>query len=278
MTDDEDLDTPAPQKRGLGAAAGGALVAAPLALGVGVVGGLVVGALIAWFAKPAGVVEVPVAPEEVEVAAMEVEVEDDELTLAQGRVAELEREVANRERRVRELEEQMATRNERGKEFVAEMQRLKTELADAQDQLVQAETEKQQILDELRQTEAELEVTKVQRDKAREDALYNRWQDFLKEGQLEICDRGNRKKLGNCREAVELALKTPVREQRFAHCIRSGQASPMLRELEKSETLPAFGEMVDEEQKQTKGWSVIFCDPTLPERSDAALAESNLAR
>ncbi|MEZ4237626.1 MAG: hypothetical protein R3F59_16060 [Myxococcota bacterium] len=279
MEHDDDTGTPPPaSSRGFGAA-GGALVAAPLALGLGVLGGLVVGLIIGWVVKPSPDVAPPPEPTEevVEAEAVE-EPEDDDLTVAQTRVAELEREVANRERRVRELEEQMQARNERGKEFVAEMQRLKKELSEAQTQLQEAEVEKQQLLDDLRKTEAELVVTRDQRDKAREDALYNRWQDFLKAGQLEICDRGNRKKLGNCREAVDGALGKPAREQRFAHCIRSGQAAPMVRELDKDETLPAFAEMVDEDQKQTKGWMVIFCDPTLPEKADPALAESHLAK
>lgn len=261
-------------------AATGALVAAPLALGIGAVGGLLLGALVGWFVKPSSTVEVPRAPTAEELAAACTETTppptDDELATVQNKVAELERDVATRERRVKELEDQMAARNERGKEFVAELQRTKAELETAKQQLAAAEAEKTQLLDQLRLTEAELATTKDQRDSAREDALYNRWTDFLKNAQLEICDKGNRKKLGNCRETVEATIGNSERQAKFGHCIRSGQAVPMVQEQKGNEGLPAFAEMIDEEQKQTKGWMVIFCDPTLPESPDAPLATSRL--
>ena len=282
MSDEDDLaGGEGTGRRPAVAAATGAMLAAPLALGAGAIGGLLFGALAVWLLKPSATVEVPrdLTPEELAAAcAADVE-EDDELTTAQNRVAELERDVANRERRVRELEDQMASRNERGKEFVAELQRVKKELASAKEQLVAAEAEKKQLLDKLKQTEATLVVRTDERDRAREDALYNRWQDFLKNGKLEICDKGNRKKLGNCREVVNAALGTPERQAKFAHCIRSGQAAPILQEREsKNSTLPSFSEWIGEDKKQTKGWMVIFCDPTLPERSDASLAESHLPK
>jgi hypothetical protein len=129
---------------------------------------------------------------------------------------------------------------------------------------------------ELQATHEELVVTKVQRDTAREDALTNRWNAFLADAQLEICEKGNRKKLGNCREVVESTLLADVRRDRFAHCIRSGQAQPAVHELDKDALLPQFAQMIDEEQKQVKGWYVDYCDPTLPERADAPLAEQHL--
>jgi hypothetical protein len=261
-------------------AATGMLVAAPLALAIGAVGGLALGVMATWLLKPSDTVEVqrPPTPEEIAAACpVEEPVEDqDALAVAQDKVSALERDVAGKERRVKELEAEMARRSERGKEFVAELQRVKAELATAQEQLVVAQQEKEQLLVQLRQTEEELKVTTVQRDQAREDALYNRWTDFLKEAQLEICDKGNRKKLGNCRETVQAALEAATRQDRYSHCIRSGQEEPTVRELENDASLPAFAEMIDEEQKQTKGWMVIFCDPTLPEREDIPLAEKHL--
>ncbi|MEQ1564264.1 MAG: hypothetical protein ABMA64_01410 [Myxococcota bacterium] len=256
-------------------------MAGPLALAAGGIGGLIVGGLVAWLLLPSSTIEVPRAPTPEELAAacaVPATAEAvDELGTAQTKVATLERDVATKERRVKELEEEMAKRSERGKEFVAELNRVKAELATAKEQLVVAEQEKAQLLETLRLTTEELTVTKNQRDTAREEALFNRWNDFVANAQLEICDKGNRKKLGNCREVVQATVGSEKRQGQFSHCIRSGQAAPVVQErVDDKASLPAFAEMIDEEQKQTKGWMVIFCDPTLPEAQDAPLAAGRL--
>lgn len=261
-------------------AATGALLAAPVGLamgGAGLVAGLALGAALMWMFSSDTAVEVQRAPtaEELAAACTPVDANADELSVAQGKVATLERDVAEQERRVHELEGEMARRSDRGKSMVAEFEKMKTELAETKQALVVAQQEKEQLLVKLQQTEAELAVTTKQRDVAKEDALYNRWTDFLKNAQLEICDKGNRKKLGNCRETVEATLMTDSRQSQFSHCIRSGQAAPMVLEQE-GNTLPAYAQMIDEEQKQTKGWMVIFCDPTLPEKADAPLATTHM--
>lgn len=279
MSDDLDSDGRPTRKR-MGAATG-ALLAAPVGLAMGAVGlfaGLALGAALMWMFSSTKEIEVQRAPTAEELAAACAPVIDDgdALGQAQGKVATLERDVAEQERRVHELEGEMARRSDRGKEMVAEFERLKSELATTKEALVVAEREKEKLLVELRQTKEELAVTTRQRDVAKEDALYNRWTDFLKNAQLEICDKGNRKRLGNCRETVEATLVTEARQTQFSHCVRSGQAAPMVIEQE-GNTLPAFAQMIDEEQKQTRGWMVVFCDPTLPERADAPLATSHLA-
>jgi chromosome segregation ATPase len=207
----------------------------------------------------------------------------DELTTAQKRVSELERDAATKEGKVRELESRISKGAENGGKMKQELDRLKKELAETQEKLSIAEAEKERLLVELTSTKQELAVTKEalvetkeQRDQAREDALYNRWQKFLSTAQLEICDKGNRKKLGGCREAVTAELAIKSRQDKFAHCIRSGQAQPLVHELEKDAQVPKFAEMMDEEVKQVKGWYVDFCDPTLPEKEDGNLAEKHL--
>jgi hypothetical protein len=226
------------------------------------------------------------APTEAELeaaCAADLDAVEDDLGVAQAKVADLERTRVAQEQKVHELEATLRKGAVAGKALREELARTKAELAKTKEALAVAEEEKEQLLVELTTTQAELDDTKVelavtrhQRDEAREDAVYNRWQDFLHASQLEICDRGNRKKLGNCREAVWTALGDTERRDRFAHCIRSGQASPMVRELEKSSVLPEFSEMVNEDARQTKGWFVEFCDPTLPELADGALAEGRL--
>jgi len=230
------------------------------------------------------VVEVVRAPTAEELAALQVDsAEKDELSLAQIKVAELERESAVKERKVMELEARIAKGAEAGARLREELRQVKEELEQTQVALAQAEEEKEELLVALRETtlqleatEAELVVTKVQRDDAREDALFNRWNDFVHSAQLEICDKGNRKRLGNCREAVMSTLASIERQNRFAHCVRSGQAQPTVAEVVKGEDLPEYAELIEENTKQVKGWFVDFCDPTLPERADNALATGRL--
>jgi len=268
-------------------------VAGPVAIaalaGVGAITTLA-GFSAGWLLKSPETVEVavsrPPTGAELEAAcAPEVEPVQDELTTAQTRVAELERESAEKEGRVRDLEAKIARGAEVGKEMRAELARLKTELEETQEALRVAEEEKQVLLAELTETKVELEetqealvVARDERDEAREDALFNRWTDFLKAAQLEICDKGNRRKLGNCREAVMETLAVADRRDAFAHCIRSGQAEPVVRELERGQTLPAYAEMINEDTRQVKGWYVELCDPTLPERDDAPLAEGRIPK
>jgi chromosome segregation ATPase len=245
-----------------------------------------IGFTVGYMVKTPDVKEVLRAPTEAELEAAcapEIEAVEDELGTAQAKVADLERTKVEQEKKVNELEARIAKGAEVGKALREELAKVKAELAETQEALAIAEEEKEKLLVELTQTQEELEDTKVelvatreQRDEAREDALYNRWQDFLHHSQLEICDKGNRKKLGNCREEVTAALEDPERQSRFAHCIRSGQAQPMVRELEKDASLPEYSEMMNEEVKQVKGWFVEFCDPTLPELSDVQLAEGRL--
>ncbi|MEZ4318357.1 MAG: hypothetical protein R3F61_12675 [Myxococcota bacterium] len=259
-------------------------------VGVAIMAAIGVGALVLGFAggwmirtPEKQIVEVVRPPTAEEIAEAVPQEEKDELALAQIKVAELEREGAEKERKVAQLEARIARGAEVGAQLRAELEKVKAELEETKLALVQAEEEKEQLLValkettlQLEETEEELALTKVQRDDAREDALFNRWKDFLGTAQLEICDKGNRKRLGNCRESVTAALGTPERRDKFAHCIRSGQAQPSVTEQVKGVDLPEFAEMMDEEVKQVKGWFVDFCDPTLPERTDVPLATGRL--
>ena len=285
MTHDE-LDS---QEPGAGMSAA-KMVALPAAAAAALGGMAVIGLLGfagGWMASTSEVqvARAPTADELEAACAAEVDEVQDDLTVAQTRVAELERTAAEKEGQVQELQARIARGAEAGKELRAELARVKAELQQTKEQLQIAVQEKERLLVELKDTQLELEQTKEtlvvrtqERDEAREDALFNRWDDFLGDAQLEICDKGNRKKLGNCREEVLAALGTDTRRDAFAHCIRSGQAEPIVRELDKNATLPEYAEMLDEDVKQVKGWFVELCDPTLPERADAPLAEGRLPR
>ena len=78
-----------------------------------------------------------------------------------------------------------------------------------------------------------------------------------------MCDRGNRKKLGHCRETV--TSKVQVFRADFAHCLKAEQEMPSVHIAQKDEELPRFARWVDQESKITKDTYVLLCDPTLPE-------------
>jgi chromosome segregation ATPase len=256
--------------------------------------GAILGGVIGYIAKQGERVEVKVprdltAAELAEACAPELETKVGELETAQNKVAFLEKEVTDRETRVKELEAELARRPEEKKVATGgtgvskELAQARKDLEEARAELVIARQEKEQLVVELTATKEQLAKTEQQlteqvekTETAKEDALVNKWYRFVSDSQLEVCEKGNRKKLGNCREALQSSLMNNTRRDRFAHCVRSGQAVPSVRELQKEETLPDFAEMIDEEQKQTKGWYVMFCDPTLPERNDGFLGEEHL--
>jgi hypothetical protein len=241
--------------------------------------GAVLGIGIGWVIKPAQRVEVPVprdltAAELAQACAPQVNETVNELEKAQGKVKSLQSEVDARSARVAELEAQVAKKptGGGGGNMARELAQAKADLLEAREQLKIAEEEKERLVVELTQTKEELAATQVALEEqvektevAKEDALANKWYRFLNDGQLEVCEKGNRKKLGQCRETVEAGLASGTRRDRFAHCVRSGQARPSVHELDKKAVLPDFAEMIDEDQKQTKGWYVLWCDPTLPE-------------
>lgn len=251
---------------------------------LGAIAGLIIGLVV----KQPTEVEVKVprdmtAAELAAACAPDLESKVTELEAAQSKVAFLEKEVADRETRVQELEGEMKKRREGKSPLLAELEQARADLEEARAELEIARQEKEQLVVELTQTKEELAKTEQQlveqkekTEVAKEDALVNKWYRFISESQLELCEKGSRKKLGGCREALQGTLMTNARRDKFAHCVRSGQAVPTVRELQKGESLPDFSEMIDEELKQTKGWYVLFCDPTLPEKNDGYLGEVHL--
>lgn len=249
--------------------------------------GALLGGVVGWVAKPAGQLEVQVPREltsaELDAAcAPSIAEHANELDEANTKVAVLTKDVSAKEAKVQELEAEMTRRSDRGRALVAELEAAKKELETVKAQLVQAEEEKVRLVEELNATVAKLEETEEKLDEqveltglAKEDALTNKWYRFLNDSQLEICEKGNRKRLGKCRETILANLKEPGMQDKFAHCVRSNQAVPSVHELLKDEQMPQFAEFLDEEDKVTKDWYVLLCDPTLPEADDL-LGEEHL--
>lgn len=246
--------------------------------------GAVLGVAIGLVVKPAKEVEklVPrdlTAAELAAACAPTLEETVGKLEKAETKVQTLEREVNERNARVQELE----TAQKRSGGPSRELLQARKDLEEARAQLAIAQEEKAALMVELTATKQQLAVTEEALEEqkeltqdAREDALVNKFFRFVNDAQLEICEKGSRKKMGNCRTDVQAALQSNVRRDKFSHCVRSGQATPTVKEIEKGQTLPQFSEWVNEEEKTTKGYYVLFCDPTLPEKTDGDFSEQHL--
>ena len=256
---------------------------------------LVVGALAggmgAWFVRPqveAEIVErtrirAPTSEELDALCAPAILTAANQLEDAQQKVANLELEISAKAAEVEALAKQMADRTEKGKAFVAQLNTARDELARLRGELEVAQQEKEALVEELRATVAELAETKevldatmIQLDETKEQSLGNQWEWFLRDAELEICERGGRKKMVDCRRLVTDAVSS--RKEAFMHCIRSEQATPALYEVDKREAkkgfeLPEFAEWLDEDERVVKGWYILMCDPTLPEAGGDTDAE-----
>jgi len=257
-----------------------------VAILISVIVSSVLGAGIAWTLKPAERVPTPreLTAAELEAAcAPAIADKARGLEEAHEKVRNLTSDVASKEAKVAELELEMTKRAERGRALVAELERAKSELEEMRVELAEAVEEKERLFVELTVTTAKLEETEealddqiIKTERAQEDALTNKWYRFINDSQLEICERGNRKKLGRCRETIQAKLLEPETRDRFAHCVRSRQATPVVREIEKDSSLPEFAAWIDQEDKITKDWYIDLCDPTLPEAEDGFWDEEHL--
>ena len=239
--------------------------------------GAAAGGVMGWMLKPAEQVQVQV-PRDLtldEIEAMcspRVQEKSKELDAANDRIHVLEARVADREVKVKSLETEMNRRADAGRSLARELEAAKAELAQVKMELEQVKAEKAQLEVELAETVQKLEETEEALDeqiemtgRAQEDALTNKWYRFLNDSQLEICERGNRKKLGRCRETVLAQLSLDARRDKFAHCVRSKQATPSVHELGRDEQMPTFAGYINQDEKVVKDWYVQWCDPTLPE-------------
>jgi len=252
-----------------------------------VLGAAVAGGVVGWVSKPIERVEVPV-PRELTVAeidglcAPQVVEKAEALTEANERIESLTAEVALRKTKVEDLENEMARRSDAGRALALQLETAREALASATEELTQVKQQKAELeveleltVSQLEQTEEALEVQVQRTERAKEDALVNKWYRFLNDAQLSICERGNRKKLGRCRETVTMELGGDATRDRFAHCVRSRQSAPSVHELEKGTQLPEFATYINEDDRIVRDWYVQFCDPTLPE-ADGFLDEQAL--
>lgn len=197
-------------------------------------------------------------------------------------IRSLELDIEQRQTRVAELEAEMAKRADAGRSVWKELQATKEQLAIAMQQKESLEVEKAELVLALTRTEKKLQQTEVAlgeqvelTEHYRFESLDHNFERFVHESQLAICERGNRKKLGDCRTVVQGLLVDARVQDAFRHCVRSGQETPEVAELAKDVGLPDFANPLDESDRIVKGWYVQLCDPTLPE-ADTLVADAVL--
>lgn len=196
-------------------------------------------------------------------------------------IRNLELDIKERRARVAELEAELDKRADAGRAVWSELQVTRERLANAIQEKEALEVEKAELVLALTRTEEQLEKTEVAlgeqvelTEHYRFESLDHNFDRFVHESQLAICERGNRKKLGNCRDAVEELLVAASVQDAFRHCVRSGQETPLVQELGKDEPgVPEFSRYLDERNRIVKGWYVQLCDPTLPE-TDTLVADA----
>jgi hypothetical protein len=198
------------------------------------------------------------------------------LEQAQVRVDALAIQVRDKENEVSTLATQFEQGQVRGQDLQEELMIAQRQLSLLRDALVSAKDQKDQLIEELEETKtalsstrSELVVRRREAEQAKLDAIRQRWAAFKAATMLEVCERGNRPKVDRCREIVDSALL--FHEGRFEECIASGQAIPVLRFRKRNEELPTTAAHLDEDNKITKDWYILFCDPELPEASERGL-------
>lgn len=199
--------------------------------------------------------------------------ERDRLIEAQERVENLRGEIEQKEAEIASLE----VRARENASLRDELEKRKRELSSLESALQTAEQQREELVEKLKTAIKEVSVAREQTRVARREVLSVRWEDFVSDAQLNICERGTRRRLDKCHDAVEAAF-TPDRERRYRECVRTQQAVPELHEAERGQDdLPAFAEWVDEDSRFTRGWYILFCDPTLPEAGEGGLPEQDEA-
>lgn len=233
--------------------------------------GAIVGGGLAWVLKrPVEVEKIVEKPRDYtaqeldQACASRVDEVVKQLTEANAGITTLEADVKAKTEKVASLEAEIKKRGAAGKALTKQLEQARAELTEVKTKLEQAIAEKEAIAKTLEVTRERLVKQALQTDEARAESRGHRFSSFLAEGQLQICERGNRKKLGKCREAVEASLKRYAGQ--YEHCLASGQEAPTLAEVTdiKDTALPPFASWLNNDDKIVRGWYVLLCDPNLP--------------
>ncbi len=208
-----------------------------------------------------------------------------EVTQATQKVTDLETQVSAKQDEIVVLEL-------KAKKSAGKSASLKKELAGKLAELEALQTQLTTALEEKARLEADLLVSREETSIARNETVASReetriaqgetvdarWNGFVSDAVVSICEKGNRAKLARCKEDVRKSFSTQ-RSAQFKQCVGSRQAQPRLVRMDdkvKDSTMPRWSEWLDQDSSFTKDkWYVTFCDPTLPEAtiSDMPSAE-----
>ena len=259
--------------------------------------GVVIGGAAAWIVKPTRqpieYLKTASLAELQQVCDPVVEEQETQLAKVKQEIAALREEVARKEAEVVSLRAAVDKKGGRGGRgssgagnIAGELEKVKEELAEAKLQLAMMEEVKNQLVEQLSRTQERLavaeadlveqvaiaEVLRDENGKLKDDVIVQRWFRFVNDAQLSVCEAGGRKKTEECRAAVVKEISQIKRE--FVHCVRSEQAAPMAKHLDKGETLPHFARLMDQDDRHLEGWYLQMCDPTLPEADEVAANRS----
>lgn len=193
-----------------------------------------------------------------------------EITVAAQKVTDLEGQVKSKQDEIAVLELKAKKSAGKSAALKKELEAKQAELDALQTQLTQALEEKAQLEQDLMVSREETRVAREETVVAQGETVDARWNGFVSDGIVSICEKGNRNKLARCKEEVRAAF-TSQRAARYKQCVGSRQAAPRLVRVDdkvKDPELPRWSEWVDTESSFTKEkWYITFCDPTLPESS-----------
>lgn len=200
--------------------------------------------------------------------AKKEEVAQGEITAVTQKVTDLETQVSAKQDEIKVLELKAKKSAGKSAALKKELEAKLAELEALQGQLQVALEEKAQLEADLEVSREETRVAREETDVARDQTVDARWEGFVSDAVVSICEKGNRNKLARCREEVRAAF-SGARAVKYKQCVASGQATPRLIKFDtkvKDPELPRWSEWVSEDSAFTKGrWYVRFCDPTLPE-------------
>jgi len=259
-------------------------------VGIGVAG-LLFGSVIGYIAykafnPPVTIVAEPeiikeqISDEELELLCSELtDVERNSVLEVQGKVKSLQEQLIEKEAELTRIKRGAKKSKKARVAAEKKWQEMEEQIAMLQVQLAAAEQERDELKEDLQETLVELnqqiKETKKFKAKAKKykiESTKNLWKAFRAQAKVDGCNRGSKKRHVKCYDAFDGALTSDFKA-RFNNCVDTYQAVPVLKKLEKDKSPPNFSAYLSQESKFTKGWYIIFCDPTLPEARDLDLDE-----
>ncbi|MFZ5476185.1 MAG: hypothetical protein ACOZNI_05365 [Myxococcota bacterium] len=205
--------------------------------------------------------------------AKKEEAQQTEIDVANKKVNELQGAVTSKEEEVKLLELKVKKSQGKSAALKKELEEKVAELESLKGQLTVALEEKARLEEELEVSREETRVARTETKTAQGQTIDAKWEGFVNEAMVSICEKGNRNKLAKCKDEVKASL-TATRSSRFKQCVGSGQAQPRLvrmDEKEKDPKLPKWSEWFNQDSNTTRDrWYITFCDPTLPEATFGA--------